>query len=60
MVVRILIVVDFPAPFGQRNPNISHFFTSKEISSTAVKSQYFLVRFLISIILSDLLGIIFK
>jgi hypothetical protein len=54
------MVVDFPAPFGPRNPKISHFFTSKDIHFTASKSQYFLTKCLISIILSDLVGIFLK
>ena len=30
------IVVDLPAPFGPRKPNISPFLTSKVMSSTAI------------------------
>ena len=35
-VVKIIIVVLLPAPFGPRNPNISPSSTVKEIPSTAV------------------------
>src|SRR6266481_5289069 len=44
-VVSILIVVVFPAPLGPRNAKISPLGTSKEISSTAVKSPNRLTRF---------------
>ena len=49
-VVSILIVVVLPAPFGQRNANISPVPTEKEMSLTATKSLNFLVRFFTSII----------
>src|SRR5688500_14534044 len=42
--VRIFIVVLFPAPFGPRKPTTSPFSTSNEMSFTAVKEPYFLVR----------------
>ena len=44
-VVSILIVVDFPAPFGPKKANISPFLTLNETSFTAVKSPNFLVKF---------------
>ena len=37
-VVRIIIVVLFPAPLGPKNPKISPFLTEREISLTAVTS----------------------
>src|SRR4051812_34949624 len=40
----ILIVVDLPAPFGPRKPNISPGWTSKLTSLTAVKLLNFRVR----------------
>src|SRR5690606_26534867 len=39
-VIRTLIAVLLPAPFGPRNENISPSDTSKLIPSTAVKSPY--------------------
>src|SRR5579864_6755319 len=42
---KIRMVVDFPAPFGPRNPKISPGATSSEILSTATKSPNFFVRF---------------
>ena len=42
-----LIVVDLPAPLCPINAQISPLLTLNEISSTAVKSPYFLVKFLI-------------
>src|SRR4030065_1275763 len=44
------MVVDFPAPFGPRNPKISPFCTSKVTPSTAVMPSNFLTRFLTSMI----------
>src|SRR5580704_10657209 len=41
---RIRIVVDFPAPFGPRNPKISPCRTSIDTRSTATKSPKRLVR----------------
>ena len=41
----ILIVVDFPAPFGPRKPKISPSLTSKLILLTAVKLPNLRVRF---------------
>src|SRR5687768_15471705 len=43
--VRIFIVVLLPAPLGPRKPTISPFSTSNEMSFTAVKEPYFLVRY---------------
>src|ERR1039458_5098977 len=40
----ILIVVDFPAPFGPRKANISPWPTEKSIPSTATRSPYRLVK----------------
>src|SRR2546429_4406767 len=40
---RILIVVDLPAPFGPRKPNVSPAATSKSMPRTASTSPYFLV-----------------
>ena len=39
----IFMVVDLPAPLGPMYPTISPFFISKEISSTACTSLYFLL-----------------
>src|SRR3989344_1538080 len=52
-VVNIFIVVVFPAPFGPRKAKTSPFLTSKEMSSTAVRSLNFFVRFLTSIMFSE-------
>ena len=38
--VRSLIVVDFPAPFGPKNPKICPVLTDKTISSTALTEPY--------------------
>src|SRR6266849_2234257 len=43
-VQRIEIVVDFPAPFGPRKPNISPWRTSRSIPRTASTSLYRLTR----------------
>jgi len=48
-VVKIIIVVLFPAPLGPKNPKISPFFTEKEISFTAIRSPKDLVRDFVSI-----------
>jgi hypothetical protein len=40
---RILIVVDLPAPFGPRKPNVSPGLTSKSMPRTASISPYLLV-----------------
>src|ERR1700737_2701648 len=42
--VRIRMVVVLPAPFGPRKPTIWPFWTSNEMSSTAVLRAYLLVR----------------
>jgi len=39
-VVRSLIVVDFPAPFGPKNPKTCPELTDKTISSTALTEPY--------------------
>src|SRR4026208_881139 len=46
--VIIFIVVDLPAPFGPRKPSTSPARTSKETSSTAVRTPKRRVRWLIS------------
>src|SRR6202050_4295001 len=46
---RILIVVDLPAPFGPRKPNVSPAATSKSMPRTASISPYFLVSWLTEI-----------
>ena len=51
--VVIFSVVDLPAPFGPKNPNISLSLISKEILSTAVKDPYFLVTFVIFIMIAS-------
>src|SRR5580693_2896831 len=43
---RILMVVDFPAPFGPRKPKVSPAATSKSMPLTASISPYFLVSLL--------------
>ena len=43
--VIIRMVVDFPAPFGPRNPSTSPFLTSKEIPLTASKEPKLFFRF---------------
>src|SRR5207302_9112388 len=43
------MVVDFPAPFGPRKPNISPEWTSRSMPRTASRSPYFLTRLLASI-----------
>tara|TARA_B110000240_G_scaffold186698_1_gene223629 strand:+ start:304 stop:693 length:390 start_codon:yes stop_codon:yes gene_type:complete len=48
-VVKIIIVVLFPAPLGPKNPKISPFSTEKETSFTAVRSPNDLVRDFVSI-----------
>src|SRR6266545_8116185 len=45
----ILIVVDLPAPFGPRKPNVSPAATAKSMPLTASTSPYFLVRLLTEI-----------
>ncbi|MEI6673299.1 MAG: hypothetical protein WCL02_08590 [bacterium] len=40
MPVSIFIVVDFPAPLGQRNAIFSHFSTEKFMEATASNSLY--------------------
>src|SRR3989344_2549189 len=45
-VVKILMVVVFPAPLGPKKATISPFFMEKEILSTAVNFPNLLVRFL--------------
>ena len=47
-VVRIIIVVLFPAPLGPKKPKISPFLTENEISFTAITSPKDLVRDLVS------------
>jgi hypothetical protein len=47
-VVRIIIVVLLPAPFGPRNPNISPDLTAKEISLTAFTVPKVFERVLVS------------
>src|SRR5690242_9646003 len=42
--VRMRMVVVLPAPFGPRKPTIWPFWTSNEMSSTAVLRAYLLVR----------------
>jgi hypothetical protein len=42
------IVVDFPAPFGPKNPKISPRLTVREMRSTAVKDPKVLTKSLIS------------
>src|SRR5260370_37175229 len=42
--VRVRIVVVLPAPFGPRKPTIWPFWTSNEMSSTAVLRAYLLGR----------------
>src|SRR5580693_7761539 len=46
---RILIVVDFPAPFGPRKPKVSPAATSKSMPRTASISPYLLVSALTEI-----------
>src|SRR5438477_11372178 len=41
----ILMVVDFPAPFGPRNPKVSPRATSNDTPATASISPYRLLRF---------------
>jgi hypothetical protein len=48
-VVRIIIVVLLPAPFGPKNPKISPTFTEKEISFTAITLPNDFVRDFVSI-----------
>ncbi len=48
-VVRIIIVVLFPAPLGPKKPKISPFSTENETSFTAITSPKDLVRDLVSI-----------
>jgi hypothetical protein len=48
-VVKIIIVVLFPAPLGPKNPKISPFCTEKETSFTATRSPKDLVRDVVSI-----------
>ena len=59
-VVRIIIVVLFPAPLGPRNPKISPDSIFRVISSTALKSPNDFVSEFISIefIRNSVLGII--
>ena len=40
---KILMVVDLPAPFGPRKPNVSPRATAKSMPRTASMSPYFLV-----------------
>src|ERR1700683_951505 len=46
---RILMVVDFPAPFGPRKPKVSPAATSKSMPATGSISPYFLVSSLTEI-----------
>jgi len=55
-VVKIIIVVLFPAPLGPKNPKISPFSTEKEISLTATRSPNDFVRDLVSIEYNDLIS----
>src|SRR5580700_8377758 len=50
---RILMVVDLPAPFGPRKPNVSPAATSKSMPRTASISPYFLVSALTEIALAE-------
>src|SRR6202522_1262454 len=53
---RILMVVDLPAPFGPRKPNVSPAATSKSMPRTASISPYFLVSALTEIALTEIAG----
>ena len=55
-VVKIIIVVLFPAPLGPRNPKISPFSTEKDTSFTATKSPNDLVRDFVSIEYNNLIN----
>ena len=48
-VVKIIIVVLFPAPLGPKKPKISPFLTEKDMSFTAITSPKDLMRDLVSI-----------
>ena len=50
--VIIRIVVDFPAPFGPRNPSTSPSLTEKETPFTASKSPKLFFRFFTSSMVS--------
>jgi hypothetical protein len=54
----IRIVVDFPAPFGPRNPVTTPGSTTKLSRSTAVLSPYRLVRPSISIMIAPSLDVL--
>ena len=57
-VVKIIIVVLFPAPLGPKKPKISPFSTENEMSFTAITSPNDLVRDLVSIEYNTLIAVI--
>ena len=52
---KMLMVVDLPAPFGPRKPNVSPRLTSKSMPRTASRSPYRLVSLLTAIAVSSAL-----
>ena len=56
--VIILIVVDFPAPFGPRKPRTSPFATSKDIPLTACSGPKFFFKLLTVSMLSPRLAVL--